>query len=382
VSDRIETSGYPLAFRVEDGTRPALFGSGDGRSVFTTEARMFGGHQKEAIVREGEGGPKWRVTSDEGIHLKGTDLAPFPLGFFNAGMQGDLMSRIASRATAAGIPMADMKLSLQNFYWMTGSFIKGTGEGFADSPEVRLQVPNQHVEKLTNIVSAAKLASPAFHAVEKPLQNTFALYVNGRRTTAVGMNPCESDDAADPYFTYPTPPAPDGSTREDPIRKTSVVEEGDIKPAPTGTTTRIIRTVSGLSGFTNNLETVDTDTWLEMPGVSHFALATDDRPDGDLAPSGLALLSAGVAFCYMTQLSRYIENMKLDIEGVRLVQVSPYQVVDGVGEAEPVETHLFLNGHADVDTHAKLLSIAAKTCYLHATLAATLPINIQVEASG
>jgi len=359
-----------------------FLGNRDGRSIYTTEARLLGGHQKEAIVREGEGGPKWRVTSDEGIHLKGTDLAPFPLGFFNAGMQGELLSRIHNSAASAGIPMAKVKLSLRNFYWMTGSFIKGDGEGFADSPEVRVLAPEQHVEELRSIVNAAKLASPAFHAVEKPLLNTFALYVNGRRKPVIGMLPCDSEDAMDPYVSYGTPPAPDSSTRPDPIRKTGIVEDGEIKPAPAATKTRIVRTVSGLGGFSESLDCVDTDTWLEMPGVSHFALASDDRPNGNLAPSSLALISAGIAFCYMTQLSRYIENMKLDIEGVRLVQVSPYQLLDGVGKADPVETHLFLNGHADVDTHAKLLKIAAKTCYLHATLAATLPIDVQVESAG
>ena len=382
MSDRIETSGYPLAFRVQDGARPDLLGSGNGKSVYTTEARMFGGHQKEAIVTEGEGGPKWRLTSDEGIHLNGTDLAPFPLGFFNAGMHGELLSRIASRASAANIPMADVKLSLRNFYWMTGSFIKGDGEGFADSPEVRLLAPVEHVENLRSIVNAAKTASPAFHAVETPLQNTFALYVNGRRKPVVGMNPYEGDDVADPYVTYSNPPAPDGSTREDPIRKTGVVEDGEIKPAPAATKTKIIRTVAGLSGFSEDMQSVDTDTWLEMPGVSHFALRTDDQSDGDKAPTSLALISAAIAFCYMTQLSRYIENMKLNISDIRLVQRSPYQVVDGVGQASPVETHLFLHGHADVDTHAKLLNIAAKTCYLHATLAALLPINIQIESAA
>lgn len=382
MSESIESSGYPLAFRVKDGTRPTLLGNGEGQSTFTTEARLLNGHQKEAIVSEGDGGPIWRVTSDEGLHLKGTDLAPFPLGFFNAGMQGDLLSRIASRALSANIPMTDVKLSLRNFYWMTGSFIKGDGEGFADSPEVRLQAPKQYVESLQGIAEAAKRASPAFHAVESPLQNTFALYVNGRRKPVIGMSPCDSDDVIDPYVSYSTPPAPDASTRPDPIRKTGIVEDGEVKPAPAATKTRIVRTVSGHSSFSDNMSSVNTDTWLEMPGVSHFALSSDDRLDGDRAPSALSLLSAGVAFCYMTQLSRYIDNMKLDINGVRLVQLSPYQVSDGVGSAKPVETHLFLNGHADVETHAKLLSVAAKTCYLHATLAASLPIDIHVESAG
>ena len=63
----------------------------------------------------------------------------------------------------------------------------------------------------------------------------------------------------------------------------------------------------------------EVDTCLGMPGTSHFRLIGDEG-SSDAAPCGLALLSAGAAFCYMTQLSRYIETMKMRIRGVRLVQ--------------------------------------------------------------
>lgn len=83
--------------------------------------------------------------------------------------------------------------------------------------------------------------------MEAPLLNTFALYVNGRRKPVIGMLPCDSEDATDPYISYGTPPAPDGSTRPDSIRKTSIVEDGKIKPAPAATKTRIRCRVSGES---------------------------------------------------------------------------------------------------------------------------------------
>jgi hypothetical protein len=35
----------------------------------------MGGHQKEAVVKEGQAGSSWRMVSDEGPALKGTDLA-------------------------------------------------------------------------------------------------------------------------------------------------------------------------------------------------------------------------------------------------------------------------------------------------------------------
>ena len=153
------------------------------------------------------------------------------------------------------------------------------------------------------------------------------------------------------------------------------------------------RTVTGESRLENPAGVTATDTWLEVPGVSHFTLRSDERTAtgkgaGDQGPSGLALLSAGIVFCYMTQLTRYIENQHFDIRGVRLVQYTPYALTgsaaDGTltGVIEPVDTHLFLSGGAGDEEHEKLMTIAAKTCYLHATLADTLPPEVKVELNG
>ena len=110
-----------------------------------------------------------------------------------------------------------------------------------------------------------------------------------------------------------------------------------------------------------------------MPGVTHFTLQSSWAAKNRTAPSALALLSAAVSFCYLTQLSRYIHHLKLDISGMRIVQYSPYSSDGKVGRAGPVDTHLFLNGRADEETHGRLMRIAARTCYLHATLAVALP---------
>src|SRR5262245_40933601 len=95
----IDLHGDPLAFLVRRGSGAALEYGG----VITVEARQMAGHQKEAVAAEGAEGNAWRLTSDEGLHLKGTDLAPFPLGFFNAGMQADLYGRIRTLAAQRSI---------------------------------------------------------------------------------------------------------------------------------------------------------------------------------------------------------------------------------------------------------------------------------------
>jgi len=137
---------------------------------------------------------------------------------------------------------------------------------------------------------------------------------------------------------------------------------------------RALKSYEGRIEFWDGL--TETETWLALPGASHFTLKSDERPDRDEAPRGLALLWAGLAFCFMTQLDRYIEHMKFAIDGVRLVQHCP-DAAD-IAAGRPVDTHLFLNGREELETYETLMRIAARTCYLHATLAASLEPRVSV----
>ena len=366
-----------------------MLGVGGGRDAYIVEARKFsgGGHQKEAVVSEGADGAVWRLSSDEGRHLKGTDLAPFPLGFFNAGLHADLAGRIVALAGERAIDIGRLGIELRNSYWMTGSFFKGDGEGFAEPAVADVSLDSSaSPDAVAELVADAALASPALAAMRTALTNTFAIYVNGRRRQVQTMTASAAADAPDPYVTYSEPPSPAGGEAPDLIAKTGQEREGDVAPAPAGTTSRIIRIVKGVSSLADPGGATETDTWLELPGMSHFALRSDESPDRAGAPSGLALLSAGIVFCFMTQLDRYIEHMKFQISGVRIVQTSPYSTAlrDGrlVGGAGPVDTHLFLNGQEDDETYETLMRIAARTCYLHATLASALEPEIHVVHNG
>ncbi|MDH5535417.1 MAG: OsmC family protein, partial [Betaproteobacteria bacterium] len=393
-TETIEGSGFPLAFKAKRGkARPGVVAAGQGRDVFKVEARQLAGHQKEAIVTEGEAGSAWRVTSDEGKHLKGADVAPFPLGVFNAGLHADLINRLLAGARERELPLSSLEIDLKNGYSMTGAFFRGDGKGYAEPAAIKVKIASTaEPSQIARLVRDAVSASPALAAMRLPLENTFALYVNGRRRTVTTMKNSDAPDAADPFRTYSKPPQPIAGTDDLPdlIRKTGQQMAGTAAIAPAGAQAggRIVREVSGVSRLLDPAGVTETDTWLEMPGMSHFALKTDERATGDQAPSGLALLSAGIAFCYMTQLSRYIEHMKFKIRAVRLVQYSPYAVTGSAKDAswrggvEPVDTHLFLNGEESDETHERLMNIAATTCYLHATLVSQLAPVVSVELSG
>jgi uncharacterized OsmC-like protein len=391
----LDAFGDPLAFKVRAArSRAAVRENIAGRSVFTAEARQLAHHQKEAVVTQGDGGSAWRVTSDEGRHLNGTDLAPFPLGVFNAGLHGDLIHRLLTAAAARGVALHDLRLHLDNRYSLTGSFVRGDAVGYAEPTRARIRIASAaSAAAVAQVVREAVVASPALAALRAPLESTFAIYVNGRRRDVDSLPPSSATDAPDPFRTWTKAPRPldAGADLPDLIRRTGVVEPGTRELAPATISGRQLRTVEGESHLLDPAGLTETDTWLALPGASHFTLRTDERTGTgatDRGPTGLALMAAGIAFCYMTQLSRYIENMKLAIDGVRLVQYMPCELQGEAAAgtlraiAHPVDTHLFLNGQAPDETHAKLQRIAATTCYLHATLAAALEPEITLELNG
>lgn len=381
-AETIASSGFPLGFLVHRGNVRLGSAAGTGRRVVAVEARHYTRpHQKEAVVSECSGGDAWRMVSDEGVHIKGDDLAPFPLGFFNAGLQADLANRLLALARARGIGLDTVHLHCRTGYSMTGSFLKGDGVGAATPADIRVNLRSSASEAaIRALVADAVHTSPALAAMRVPLQNTFALYVNGKRRKIATMSDAGGADATDPLTIYHRAPAPlkDYTALPDLIIKTGKKREGTpALTAPAGTPgSPIVREVAGDCRVLDASGVTQTDVALQLPGMSHFALISDESAQGR-APSGLALLSAGIAFCYMTQLSRYIDYLKLAIRHVRLVQFNPY-TCDAHGGAEPVATHLFLQGDESNETFEKLMRVSANTCFLHATLKAALPPRIGI----
>lgn len=386
-AETIASSGFPLGFKVRNGSqRPGVILGTSSRDVFKVEARhLAGSHQKEAVVTEGEHGSSWRMVSDEGVHIKGDDLAPFPLGFFNAGLQSDLANRLLALARAQNISLDDINIACRTGYSMTGAFFRGDGVGYAEPAKITVAVQSTATAAtIAALVAAAVRASPALAAMRDAVQNTFAIYVNGKRRGVTTLPDCGGNDAADPLKTYTNAPSPLAASNAltDLIVKTGRKRDGTPTLAVPAATPdqRIVREVAGTCRMDTD-GTTHTDVALQLPGMSHFAIQSDESAT-DRAPSGLALLSAGIAFCYMTQLSRYIDYMHYKIRHVRLVQYNPYAFDGTTGGIEPVATHLFLHGDESDETHEKFMRISAVTCFLHATLKATLTPHVTVALNG
>jgi hypothetical protein len=358
----VVSDGLPAAFPVAagGGRRP--------EGLVTVEAAITGGHQKEALVYPAAPGPVWRLASDEGAYLRGTDLAPAPLMYWAAGVHADFARRLAALARTANADLRRLALAIEHGYQVSGSFAQGGARGEAFAPTLELEVEcNAPPAAMRSLVDEAAAGSPLFAAMRTPRSNTFALYVNGRRRTLSGIPASNALDIADPFLAHAAAPQPARRPAPAVIGKQPLEPDAKIFSMPTST--------GGLK-FSSRIEgEFDLATGLDhaaviFPGIpaSTFSFVADAT--GERAPTGLAYAWAGVAFCYLTQVSRYVETRKLAVTGVRLVQRGP--------EAGPVDTHLFLNGGADDATMAELLGLAARTCYLHATLGASLAPQVRL----
>ena len=381
-TDSIEGSGFPLAFKVRQGTkRSGVIGASAAHDVFRVELRAMGGHQKECVVTEGASGSGYRLVCDEGASLKGTDLAPFPLGFMSAGFQADLENRFMAAAIAAGVRIDALATELLNGYEFNGSFFRGDGKGSADAPHIKFLVRSAGAPATVSALARAALdASPLVALVRGTPHNTFALYINGKRRAIAAPPPSPASDAPDPLKVWAGIPRPLPNANDPadliiklaaaPLPEPSAPQFG-MSTDPSATIRRPIE-IRGSSRWINGI--TESATWAGKPIGSRFGLKSDERTTEDQAPSGLALAASGIAFCFMTQLLRYTEVHKMKVRALRMVQYSPFELTGSAAKnslralAHPLDTHVFAHGDDTDERMEKLLVMAQNTCYLHALL--------------
>ena len=220
----ISKDGYPLGFLINKGSTTNY---SDLNKTFVSHTRQMALMQKESIGYEGDlNSHSWRLTSDEGKHLNGTDLAPFPLGFFNASIHGDIVGRILKTAAVENLLIDEIKCVVKNSYYLTGSFVKGDGVGHAEPTEINLDIKSSEDQsKIKNLVNKCSKLSPVLTALRTPLKNTFSLIANGRRKNLSSLNESSLDNPEDPYNYYKKKPSP---SENDFFSDRMIVKTGEV----------------------------------------------------------------------------------------------------------------------------------------------------------
>ena len=377
----IDGIGTPLGFRaaLEPGLEPLP--SYRGEECILTEARSLDGMQKEAIVRSSSG-IIWRLTCDEGPYLNGADVAPFPLAFVTAGLVISVVSRLYALAHAEGVGLGSLHAVLDNYYSMEGSAIQGTMKGGASSPELQIVSSDADRQTLDRLVARAVTQSAAAAMFALPMQNAFSMSLNDQVQPLREMRSATGE--------IPPPPHEDF----DRIR----VLEDNASGRPMLSKLHAAETLFGVEGGAGSSLHAEQKRGLHVRGTLHVAEGglydvriqlfkpigsvfrfIGDDPASGRAPSGMDYLSAGIAFCFMTQLGRYAQIVKQDLLSYALVQETRFKEFDAgnaaAAQADPLVTHVYLESNEDLERNQKLVKMGEQTCFAHAALSARAPVR-------
>ena len=350
-----------------------------------TWVRSLSGFQKEALVRSAKTGDAWRLVSDEGPYLNGHDAAPCPLAFLSAGMVASFMNEILALAEIRGIEIRKLKLVQDNYYTMKGSMLKRTMVGGAENIELRVEIDcDLEDAALNEFLINATYASPLNGLMRGQLESQFKLGKNGQElptakaaelSGALLPDPGDHFDKARPEDSELTLMSPVGPTPKKDVAKgtasggSSLSDEQDRRLN--------IGAVCELRG--DGIKEIQQMQYSPYGTSFRFLSAEDGR-----APDANTLISAGIGFCFMTQFGRFVSMLKLDLPDYRIVQDTHFSQggasggTGKAGEADPIETHAYLETGESDEVAQEMLDISEQTCFLHAFCRTDLKTKLRI----
>lgn len=407
----IESIGLPLAYRVarsasahqantparaekqdlpgSQATAVSATAGGTDLETVTVrvEARALEGMQKEALVHHEPTNTTWRMVSDEGPYLNGTDLAPFPLAFYAVGMAFSYLSELERYAADREVALGSVGLEQDNFYTMQGSAIRGDMVGGALPTEISINLESDaSPEQVTELIRLAEASSPAQSYMNDVLRNTFWLEANGRVIPVIEVAACTSAHHPDPSAQFEsTGPVPSEDFAPEIITRRATAEalegvEGGAGSSLKSEQKRTLHVHTTARFRDDGLR--EAEVQLLKPIGSTFRFLSDET--GQAAPPSLGYLSAGVGFCYMTQLGRYAKIVKQELVSYRIVQDNLFRPgrAGEPAEARPVDTHLFVTLNDGDEGAQRLVRMGEQTCFLHAAMRSSNRSKLSATLNG
>ncbi|MFK8047838.1 MAG: hypothetical protein AB8B81_05330 [Halioglobus sp.] len=394
--ESIEGSPYAAVFKHNPQVPLNLAASTEGRRFqVRTATRALTGMQKEALVSYGPSGTTWRMVCDEGPWLNGTDLAPFPLGFFTAGLIASYMSEFLTHAKTNGIEVDSLEIQVDNNYTMEGSLLRGTMIGNALPVEVIFRAQTSDDEQVLSMAQHAVATSPADALLRNAIDSLFTLEQNGEQlpVTKVAASSRQQLPSPAPLFQDAKPAQQDNCVSDIIKRLDEVDALGGEKLGTTKSTAVGLADDQKRRVHVRGVGSMREDGIKELnvacfePIGSVFQMLSDDSTAvGGLerAPSGLAYLSAGISFCFMTQIGRYANVAKHAMHSYQIVQDTSFSrpsVLSEKGEipnCAAVDTDVFIGNSEDQQQTQTLLNMGEQTCYLHAACRSAIKTRVKI----
>jgi organic hydroperoxide reductase OsmC/OhrA len=391
--DSIESSSYPLIYKVAAGGDFPLKAPIKTNKISVRAAtRALSGMQKECVLHYEPTNTTWRMVCDEGPWLNGTDLASFPLGFFTAGLVSSYMSEYLSHVKKEGIKLHSLEVMVDNIYTMEGSLIRGTMSSDALPVEVTFRANAEaDDETLQSLAYKAVASSPADVYLRAAKDSVFSLNMNDKQIPVTGVAISPSEQTADPSVVFKQAcPDNNDSFKDERMEKLANVDSlgGEILGTERATGKVGLSDVQKRKVHVRGVGTLRSDGLKDIhvacfqPIGSVFRFLSDDSElvgGQGRAPSGLAYFSAGLSFCFMTQLGRYAAVTRQKMNSYQVVQDMTFSLpsVDDESESAAVDTHVFIGTEEDDAATQKLLDMGEQTCYLHAACRSAIKTRIR-----
>ncbi len=385
----IAESGIAPFFRVNNadavGLSPAPLRHGD---AVRTWVSALAGFQKEALVLSTRTGAMWRLVSDEGAYLNGHDAAPCPLSFLTVGMISSYMNEIMALTARDGVTIRHLRLIQNNYYTMKGSMKKRTMTGGALPVELEVEIDCDLPDAaLTEMLMNAVHASPLNGLMRGVLPSLFTLSRNGAQIATGQARALDGAVVGGPKCAAPIP-APTDLTLIERLGPSphKAVAKGTAGAA-TSLTDEQDRTLNPAAICTLRDDGIkEIEQHLYSPHGSIFRYLSEEAPSHGMgrAPDAASYISAGIAFCFMTQFGRMASMEKLDLTHYAVVQDTHFSLggasggTGRAGTADPVETHVHLSTTESDDVARDMLDVSEQTCFLHAFCRTDLKTRLKV----
>ncbi|NNC42782.1 MAG: OsmC family peroxiredoxin [Acidimicrobiia bacterium] len=368
----LQEAGLPIVYPASEDVLDAP-GSNGFAIALRSAVRSLSVMQKEAIVARNGATRTWRLASDEGPYLQGHDFAPAPLAFLSTGLAVDLLASVERSLATAGRRGEAVRLVLDSRYTMEGSLARGTMVGGARPPEITVYMPDA-TSDTTGLVLTGVMASATAGIVGTPLKSTFTLTSHGHQidvgTVAADSEPPPSLQDRPERFPQP------GSTPPEPIVSKTWDVGSDTADAGSSLAPEQRRELHLQAQAHRRLDDlVVVDVTVHRPRGSTFRFLADEPTDGkavgNRAPDALTYVSAGIGFCFMTQIGRYAKILQRSLGDYHVSQDTRFSYGDPranppeAPRADVPRTHVFLAPDDEsFATHA--LDMSEQTCFIHA----------------
>ena len=390
-SNPLRECGKPLFFKVgnPDAVGFAAPANRKGQAL-RLAVRSLSVMQKEALVASSLTGAVWRLASDEGAYLAGLDEGPCPLSFLTTGMVSSYMEEILALAKLRGIAIRDIKLIQDNYYTMKGSALKGSMTGGARDIDLEAQIDSDaDAETLRALVLDAVAASPLNGLMRGSKESLFTLCHNGKEIPLGKALPIGSPALPDPGDTFDKaePAAGDWSNlivRNGMTPKTVelVTLAGDSLKDEQD---RVLHVRGICTLRPDGIKHIEQQLINPHGSIFHYLCEEGSQNGGQgRAPDAASYISAGIGFCFLTQLGRYAKIAKKSLGDYRIIQDMHFSLggasggTGKPGESDPVETHLYLGSGENDDFARAALDMSEQTCFLHAFCKADLKAKVRI----